>query len=629
MTTDRKTAHSEEGDDTLGVLDATGAIDTSAIGLLGGATAQVAVDLPEPDEDDLDVDDVVADDAYGDLVLESDPAALVREPDEIGLIHAGSGIADIVIEIPAAAAEEPGDEDVIADETVSAEIVDEPEEPEAAEEPDEAEADEVDDEPTAPAVAEEEPDAGASDVPVVADHAVDGSEGEPLEEIVVEDDAEAPVAATDPVVPAAARDEEPVVEPAELVAEPAEPETIVPEPAPAPAVATVPRPGTGFGVPALFRPERSVPAPAPVRAPEETAPIEMTSAPVEATAMSDETPAPEAPSVPETAPELGSRRLDQFGDRERESADLLTADRLLDPHKLARPEPEGAWSHLLYVVSGRRINIGDGRRARERKALTARIAAPLEGTARFVPVLSRKGGVGKTTVTALLGMALADARDDRVIAVDANPDRGTLADRIVRTNPKTVRDLVRIHDRVDGYHDISAVVSRDATRLDVLASDADPRISEAFNDADYERVAAVAARYYSLVLTDTGTGIVHAVMGATLEHADTLVIVAGLSVDEARLASETITWLEANGYADKVRGAVVVLNQSTPGAPLVRLGELEAHFGTRVGHVVRIPYDPAIAAGSTIGFAGLLPETRSAARDLAALVVEGLRARSA
>ena len=50
--------------------------------------------------------------------------------------------------------------------------------------------------------------------------------------------------------------------------------------------------------------------------------------------------------------ELAPRRLDQFADRERESADLLTADRLLDPHQLTKPEPEGLWSHLLYTVSG-------------------------------------------------------------------------------------------------------------------------------------------------------------------------------------------------------------------------------------------------------------------------------------
>lgn len=329
------------------------------------------------------------------------------------------------------------------------------------------------------------------------------------------------------------------------------------------------------------------------------------------------------------APEmtLTSKRLGDLGDANRESADLLTTDRLLDPHRLTKPEPEGAWSQLLYSVSRRRINIGDGRRARERKALSARIAAPLPGGARFVPVLSRKGGVGKTTVAALLGMALADARDDRVIAIDANPDRGTLADRIVRPqHTKSVRDLARIHDEVTGYHDVSAVVARDATRLDVLASDTDPRIAEAFGDTDYRDVASLAAHYYSLVLTDTGTGIVHSVMSATLDLADRIVIVSGLSVDAARLASETLTWLETNGFEERAHDAIVVLNHSTPGTPLVRVNELEAHFASRVRSVMQMPYDAQIAAGGAIVFANLQPETRLAARQLAASLVEGLRA---
>lgn len=335
--------------------------------------------------------------------------------------------------------------------------------------------------------------------------------------------------------------------------------------------------------------------------------------------------APQPPRV-----ELTSKRLDDLSEASRESADLLTTDRLLDPHRVTRPEPEGGWSHLLYTLSGRRINIGDSRRVRERKALLARIAAPISGGARFVPVLSRKGGVGKTTITTLLGMALADAREDRVIAVDANPDRGTLADRVARQRPsKSVRDLVRIRDDVRGYHDISAIVARDATRLDVLASDPDPHIAEAFADSDYRQVADVAAQYYSLVLTDTGTGIVHSVMSATLDLADQIVIVSGLSVDEARLASETLTWLESNGYAAQARDAIIVLNQASAGLPMVRLAELEAHFATRAKHVVRMPYDPQIATGGPIVFANLHPSTREAARGLAALLVEGIRARAA
>src|SRR5690606_19922005 len=105
--------------------------------------------------------------------------------------------------------------------------------------------------------------------------------------------------------------------------------------------------------------------------------------------------------TPRTAPEgvRTSKRLDALGDAGRQRAALLTADRLLDPSRVAKPEPEGAWSHLLYAISGGRINVGDGRKARARKELSARIAAPMTGSARFIPVLSRKGGVGKTTVT--------------------------------------------------------------------------------------------------------------------------------------------------------------------------------------------------------------------------------------
>jgi MinD-like ATPase involved in chromosome partitioning or flagellar assembly len=171
------------------------------------------------------------------------------------------------------------------------------------------------------------------------------------------------------------------------------------------------------------------------------------------------------------------------------------------------------------------------------------------------------------------------------------------------------------------------MVSGDETRLDILASDTDPLLSEAFDENDYNVVADLAARYYSIVLTDCGTGIVHSVMRATLQRADSVVIVSGGSVDEARLASETLTWLEANGYGELVRNAVVALNTATQGTNLVKLEEIEAHFKSRVREIVRIPYDPQLAAGSVINFKDLKPLTRSSARDLAALVMDGIPVR--
>ena len=307
-----------------------------------------------------------------------------------------------------------------------------------------------------------------------------------------------------------------------------------------------------------------------------------------------------------------------------EPASMLTSDRLLAVNRKTRRPPHGSVNRLVYAATLHLVNLGDSAKVRAHDEMNFRIRRPFEGGTRFVPVLTRKGGVGKTTITALLGMALADAREDRIIAIDANPDRGTLSERVNKQTRSTVRDVVTKAPSIGGFTDFTRLVSRDETRLDILASDTDPLLSEAFDENDYNVVADLASRFYSIVLTDCGTGIVHSVMRATLQRADSIVIVSGGSVDEARLASETLTWLEANGYGDLVRNAIVALNTATQGTNLVKLEEIESHFRSRVREIVRIPYDPQLAAGSVVSYKDLKPITRLAARTLAALVVEGL-----
>ncbi|WP_347401144.1 MinD/ParA family ATP-binding protein [Microbacterium esteraromaticum] len=614
-------------DDSLGMLDDAPSSDIAGIGL-PGATAQVSVSVPTGADDDDLVDDEVIDgeiaapEVVSELILDT---SAVADADTVARIEQQA--PDIVIELPAEQLAPPALDPVeqidavVSDESADASDarideapVDGPAAPETAEIVIDTEVDEETDafesaETEADAAAEPA-DAPEADNTVDADEDASGDDAGNDDTDAGSDDAEGADDSTDRA------DDLDTSELARL-------ESVV-----AAAKAQLHDAMTPQRVTATPSPAQNDARPLSVDPAEENTPVAN-----EDRAAGTQPAAAVARVSEETRPAaditLASKRLDDLGEASRESADLLTADRLLEPSRIAKPEPEGTWSHLLYTLSGGRINVGDSRKARERKQLNARISAQMPGTARFVPVLSRKGGVGKTTVTALLGMALADARDDRVIAVDANPDRGTLAERVVGGHTKSVRDLVRAQHDIRGYHDISALVARDHTRLDVLASDADPRVSEAFGDSDYRDVATVAAQYYSLVLTDSGTGIVHAVMGATLDLADQLVIVSGLSVDEARLASETLTWLETNGHADLARRAIVVLNQSTPGAPLVRLSELESHFSTRAAHVLRIPYDPQIAGGGPIDFGSLQPATRQAAREVAAVLVEGLRTRGA
>ncbi|MCH6470655.1 MinD/ParA family ATP-binding protein [Sinomonas terrae] len=336
----------------------------------------------------------------------------------------------------------------------------------------------------------------------------------------------------------------------------------------------------------------------------------------------EQLPEPEAAETPDPVPSdehpPSERRTRPEGP---EPASSLTSDRLIEKTAVA---PEAGWRLWLYRLTLGYVNVGDPDHVRLRRALEHRIATRLGERTRFVPVLSRKGGVGKTTVTTLLGMALADLREDRVIALDANPDRGTLSDRNPGRATHTARHLVKDRFSVDSFAQLSEYTAREGSRLDVLASDPDPMVAHAFDDGDYRAVTDVLGRYYSIVLTDSGTGMVHSVMKGTLEKADAVVLVSGGSVDEARLASETLTWLEAHGREDLVRKAIVVINLGAGDGTRVDIDEIEEHFRTRVAHVLRIPHDRHLAEGSQIEFGKLRETTRAAATELAALVVDEL-----
>ena len=168
-------------------------------------------------------------------------------------------------------------------------------------------------------------------------------------------------------------------------------------------------------------------------------------------------------------------------------------------------------------------------------------------------MLSLKGGVGKTTMTATLGATFASLRGDRVVAVDANPDRGTLSQKIPLETSATVRHLLRDAQRVRRYTDVRAYTSQGASRLEVLASEQDPAVSEAFSEDDYRRTVNLLEHFYNIVLTDCGTGLMHSAMYGVLGVADQIVVVSSGSIDGARSASATMDWLDAHGHGDLVR----------------------------------------------------------------------------
>ncbi|MCW0215304.1 MAG: MinD/ParA family protein [Pseudonocardia sp.] len=294
-----------------------------------------------------------------------------------------------------------------------------------------------------------------------------------------------------------------------------------------------------------------------------------------------------------------------------------------DPYGLLHrrdPTPDRGWQRLVYAGSLGRINPGPGPAQLLAQDRIARIRTPLDGPRR-IAVTSIKGGIGKTTVTAGLGLVLAEHRGDRVIALDANPDAGTLADRTSGESAVTVRHLLDDIAHIDSWTALSAYTSL-AGRLQVLSSEQDPAAGEAFDRAEYLRIDDLLGRFFSLILTDSGTGLVHSAMAGTLEVADALVVVGAPTVDGAGRASKTLDWLVAHGHGQLVSDAVVVLSLDRVSAEIDR-SRVHAHFASRCRAVVEIPHDPHLATGGRLDPGRLRPETRDAFLALAAVVADG------
>ncbi|WP_199431013.1 MinD/ParA family ATP-binding protein [Qaidamihabitans albus] len=303
---------------------------------------------------------------------------------------------------------------------------------------------------------------------------------------------------------------------------------------------------------------------------------------------------------------------------------LANGTDLTSAHLVRRTKrrPQSGWRKAVYVGTGKLINPGESPADRRRRELIARVNQPLRGCFK-IGMLSLKGGVGKTTTTTTLGATFASLRGDRVIAVDANPDRGTLSQKIPIETTATVRHLLRDAARITRYSDVRSYTSQGSSRLEILASEQDPAVSEAFSENDYRRTVDLLEHFYNIVLTDCGTGLMHSAMKGVLDAADSLVIVSSGSVDGARSASATLDWLDAHGYGDLVKRSVAVINSVRPKGGSVDLDKLAAHFAARTRGVCRIPFDPHLEEGAEIELDRLQGETRLALLELAATVADG------
>jgi MinD-like ATPase involved in chromosome partitioning or flagellar assembly len=189
-----------------------------------------------------------------------------------------------------------------------------------------------------------------------------------------------------------------------------------------------------------------------------------------------------------------------------------------------KPAPNTPLIRLRDILRALFVTAGEREEAQLETSLRR-----LPGVSRtnIVATLSPKGGCGKTTSTFLTGNVLASHLRLRVLAVDLNPDFGTLADLAPdRTRaPLSLVDLLRDKQDIASPGELRPYVSRLPSGLHLLAAPPDPAVMSQMTPELYGDLLEFMRRFYEVILLDLGTGITAPIATFAVEQADQVVVV--------------------------------------------------------------------------------------------------------
>ncbi|WP_338676752.1 type VII secretion protein [Streptomyces sp. SCSIO 30461] len=236
-------------------------------------------------------------------------------------------------------------------------------------------------------------------------------------------------------------------------------------------------------------------------------------------------------------------------------------------------------------------------------------------TGRVIAVTSIRGGVGKTTISALLARTYSRYRHDPVLALEADAALGTLP---VRLGAETVRwsctDLAGILEPSMLLTDVTGYLVP-VTGGGWLLPAGQGRIGPPLEVATYLSVSLALRRYFGVTVVDCES-LPGEVARTAIGTAHSRVLVVPATAEGVDGTRQVLDWL-AHLPAPTLAHTAVALCESSPH---IRL-DVKAAMGylreTGVS-VVHVPYDRHLGAGGPIVNSMLSQATSQAAVQLAA-----------
>ncbi|MGW2235391.1 hypothetical protein [Streptomyces sp. NPDC001759] len=262
----------------------------------------------------------------------------------------------------------------------------------------------------------------------------------------------------------------------------------------------------------------------------------------------------------------------------------------------------------------RRLAASAGQEVAEQTRLAQEVQQPVT-TGRIIAVTSIRGGVGKSTVSALLGRTFNHYRHDPVLTLEADTALGTLPVRMGAESVRwSCRDLAQILTPSMQLTDVTGYLVPVSDGGWLLPA-GQGRVGAPLDMRTYRTVTLALRRYFAVTVVDCES-LPGEVARTAMDTAHARVVVAPMTAEGVNGTRQVLDWLAQLPHS-ALATTVVVLSAGSPDTTLDSKAAA-AHLREPGVPVVLLPYDRHLAQGGPIHTAMLGQDARGATVRLAA-----------
>ncbi len=200
----------------------------------------------------------------------------------------------------------------------------------------------------------------------------------------------------------------------------------------------------------------------------------------------------------------------------------------------------------------------------------------------IITFFSPKGGVGRTTISTNLAVALHQSTGKPVVLVDGSLPFGDIA-VILNMSPKakTIADLVGSFDQVDAEV-LESVLVQHSTGIKVLLAPPTPEAAELITGANIKKILETLREHYAFVVVDTWPSFQEQVL-TMLDVADVILTLMTLEITSLKNVRVFMEIAEKLGYDEQKVQLVANRNDSSGG---IKASDVEASLARKIPHTI-------------------------------------------